>query len=506
MREDYIPLELIQLDQENLRTGDTDTQRDAIQAVIRQQALKNFNKLERIGAHIVEHGLSPIEPLLLVPDDENDGFFIVKEGNRRITALKLLERPDLSDDEGVRRKFETLSTKYTPANEGKIKSAIFDTEEEAMVWIELRHSTKLEGAGQEKWDSVAHENADVRKGKFRRGRAVLEFLKAHRVDTRAYEENRQKHRKTTAIDRILGDGCMRSVLGVYIKTDGTITFENGDFQAGIRLLKRLMDEMTLTDFNTDRVYSKNDREYFIEQFDDMAVKSAPTSAPAPSPAPAAGTGASATGETFSGDASPSGGGQGSGPAGPGGNPTTPTAPTGGFGGAGTTPESRGKGTNRPLDKDPAARKTLAQTGNGEKYHIHDVRLRNLYNNLKNLNVDELSSVAACMIRVFLDLSVTHFLLECAIPHPKPGKKWDDWDTQLRQKCEFAVRDLDPHSSLKELDIVRKSFGDGGYMHSIESLNRYIHELAADPVALEVKKIWDRYHPLFKLMYKKLDSK
>ena len=76
----------LRLDQKNYRTGPTATQRDALAAIIEDQKTKLVNLAE----DILNVGLSPGEPIWVTRDIDNPGMYIVLEGNRRLTALKLL--------------------------------------------------------------------------------------------------------------------------------------------------------------------------------------------------------------------------------------------------------------------------------------------------------------------------------------------------------------------------------------------------------------------------------
>src|SRR5690606_31229022 len=60
-------------------------------------------KILRLAEHIAQHGLDPTELQLVTPTD--DESFIVLEGNRRLTALKLLQKPDLCPDEKLLKGF-----------------------------------------------------------------------------------------------------------------------------------------------------------------------------------------------------------------------------------------------------------------------------------------------------------------------------------------------------------------------------------------------------------------
>ena len=62
--------------------------------VIIDYMLKNGNILELMRS-IAEMGYSEAEPLLVVKD-EKDNKYLVVEGNRRLTAVKLLNNPQLA--------------------------------------------------------------------------------------------------------------------------------------------------------------------------------------------------------------------------------------------------------------------------------------------------------------------------------------------------------------------------------------------------------------------------
>lgn len=56
------------------------------------------DEIRNLATDIAEHGLSPIDGVLVVPDLDTKGDYTVWEGSRRITALKLLDNPDRCED------------------------------------------------------------------------------------------------------------------------------------------------------------------------------------------------------------------------------------------------------------------------------------------------------------------------------------------------------------------------------------------------------------------------
>ena len=69
-------------------------------------------KLVNIANHIVYNGLNPLKKILVTP--HSNMRYIVLEGNRRITAIKLLENPNLihSKYNSTLSKFKKLSVEY----------------------------------------------------------------------------------------------------------------------------------------------------------------------------------------------------------------------------------------------------------------------------------------------------------------------------------------------------------------------------------------------------------
>jgi hypothetical protein len=78
---------------ENYRFEPLSSQKEAIDKMVEDQE----DKLYSLVDDIVTNGLSPVD-LIIVTPSEDSSKYIVLEGNRRITSLKLLNNPTLIDD------------------------------------------------------------------------------------------------------------------------------------------------------------------------------------------------------------------------------------------------------------------------------------------------------------------------------------------------------------------------------------------------------------------------
>ena len=85
----------LSLDLKNYRFNPQNSQREAIKEMLKG---KGGEKLYRLAKADVTEGLNPSEMLMIAPiEDETAGrvMYKVLEGNRRVTALKLLGIPEL---------------------------------------------------------------------------------------------------------------------------------------------------------------------------------------------------------------------------------------------------------------------------------------------------------------------------------------------------------------------------------------------------------------------------
>lgn len=81
----------LELDVQNPRHEPVTSQRDAILEIIANQR----QRLVVLAGDIKEHGLNPTKRMMVI---ENGKRYTVVEGNRRLTAIKLLNNPDLAKD------------------------------------------------------------------------------------------------------------------------------------------------------------------------------------------------------------------------------------------------------------------------------------------------------------------------------------------------------------------------------------------------------------------------
>jgi len=133
------------LDTANPRHEPVDSQREAIQALIRTER----QKLVVLANDIADNGLSPIDRMLVLPKARN---FIVVEGNRRLAAIKLLDNPKLAKGTVIEAAMEHVASGASEVPT-EAECAVLAERDDAEHWMRLRHDGEAGGAGVVRWNS-----------------------------------------------------------------------------------------------------------------------------------------------------------------------------------------------------------------------------------------------------------------------------------------------------------------------------------------------------------------
>lgn len=456
----------LKLDQTNYRTGPVSTQRASILAIIEDQKTKLVN----LAADILEVGLSPGEPIWVTRDTHTSGMYIVLEGNRRITALKLMENPALADGTEVEHAFKTLAEKFAENPRREVEARVFGSEEEAKPWRRRRHMTETSGVGVQGWKFMAKARAD-----HDQGRKAPRFMIVHDLlqdDSDEWQEITEVlDSKWSTVDRVLNASTLPKILGVTINMKAkTVTFENGNVNAGKALLRRILAEIASPNFNFARIEKDTDRETFIRDFEAWAVKADPDA-----------NGSTATSGSSSGK--------------------TASKPGSGGSAAGTAGGSKANPTT-------AERKTLAPKRGPRVLEVGGVRLTSLYQECRKINLKGNENASALLLRVFLELSSEAYLVEKKVPLPAKfkGKKtdWADIGISLADKITSVADDLDPSKKGKKFQDTRLALNPSTPSPaSITTLHGYFHNLHMKPDATNIRSAWDSWEIYLRELHSKL---
>lgn len=154
----YVPIGNLNLDYSNPRLAGEDiesTQQDVIEHIYLHE------ELEELAGSLALHGFLPEEPVIIVPKNSEDFSvinvenldkyqYVVLEGNRRVSSVKLLLDSDLRRSLGIGNDFPTIQDEDIRSNLQTIPAIIYKERKNVDAYLGIRHI-----AGNRKWDAFA---------------------------------------------------------------------------------------------------------------------------------------------------------------------------------------------------------------------------------------------------------------------------------------------------------------------------------------------------------------
>ena len=222
---EHIEVGHIFLDLNNPRHEPKSSQKEVIETLCKDE------QVYILADDIAKNYINPMDVFCVMKVDSNDdnSMYVVKEGNRRLCAIKLLIDPDLAPTS--KRKFlEKLADSWTPMD--KLFCWIAEDEEEVALWLYRRHGGAVGGIGQRNWDSVQKARHRIGKGKQQVALRYLEWGRRHSLIT-----SEQIKGKITTVTRFVGNPVLKHMLGLHVVKGGEVE-RNRDFDEFIILAKK----------------------------------------------------------------------------------------------------------------------------------------------------------------------------------------------------------------------------------------------------------------------------
>lgn len=480
-----IAISKLVLDSENSRHDHLTSQAEIIDWMCTNKANeKNGEKLEVLARHIAKFGLSPADAIIVTPG-KNSNEYRVLEGNRRITALKLLNNPTAAPNDKLKKAFGELA-KSSDNIPKTVECVIFDEPEEAFQFIELKHLGELGGAGTVRWNSVQQDrHAARRQGKPKNPRSalVLDYLRSNpKVDKSVRDLTDSSNFPITTLERVLSDTDTCRFLGIDLKK-GELNFIVAESEA-IKPLSKVVLDIGTKKVNVQKVFNKKLREDYVNSFD-KKYRPDPT---------VPDKGIENNNE-------------------PDNTTVTESSNDKDVNTASIDLSSSGKKASRKTQSS-VYRQTLAPASGiipitNAKYTKH----QQLYAELRNLKIDrkpgsreKIFPITASMaFRAFLELSTNAYIESKKLPCPySTDGRWDSRHSLLN-RVQTVLKELDGGSSDKKgwKGAIKKMFAKHreGSPHTI---HEYMHGQTAIPSVTELKRVWDCYHHYFAYLWDEIN--
>ena len=218
------------LDTSNYRIGKQENQKAARDAIIAEQG----KKLITLAKDIIENGLNPFDLPLVIDADDGHSNFIVIEGNRRLTAIILMLKPDLAEGTVLHTPFKKLNKDHADSIPKVFDCMIAPNKKSGLVWINRKHQSGLEGAGTEPWTAMAKARADQEQGILRPDLDAVNFVLANSaLDPTLRATLTGSDFNITSLKRLIETKGVQQAAGFAIQNGKLVSDQDKDRMQGI---------------------------------------------------------------------------------------------------------------------------------------------------------------------------------------------------------------------------------------------------------------------------------
>lgn len=447
----HITISKLIVNEKNPRFEPLKSEIDAISKI----ANEHGEKLLKLASDIITNGVNPGDLIYVLRDSNNNGKYIVLEGNRRISALKLLKKPNLikNGDVSFSRKMTTLSKKFKQAPIRKVNCVIFENEEDANHWIKLKHTGENSGIGTQQWDPKSKARFDAKiSGKKNYSLQIIDFVKTEESVSDDLKSKIQ-HITTSNLDRLISDPGFRKNIGFDIKDRKLRALYPA--KEVIKPIKKIINDLLKQDFNVNKIYTKEKRAEYLHQFEKTDLPNIDSKLP----------------KRWCID------------------PTYRNSIQNNINESNVVPKdkptnNKTKKTNKNIN---LYRTTLIPPKT--TISIHHSRLNKIYVELKNLNINDFTNAVAIEFRVFIELTLDLYLKKFPIDNVSDQSKLSRKLKDISQR--FLSDSIMNRNELKPINTCATNPND---ICSINTFNAYVHNIGFDPKVIDLKTSWDNMEP------------
>lgn len=426
-------MQLIEIDLGQLRVNrnnDRHGELDDEQAAINWLLSHHEAHMKNLARDIVKERQVYEAPLV----SKTRGKYLVFDGNRRITCLKLLTEPDRAPTEPLRTFFRTEANRFS----GTLPSAVLCQVESDRDKIDeilfRRHTGSQAGVGQSPWDDAAKHNFIARTGK-RSGPNVAEQIERRLVEIGSVENLGELPR--SVLNRLLSSEEFRNAVGLSLTREGLCYTHSPETVAST--LEKIADDLTQKRVVLGDLWDNAGKRRYLSELREAGRLPKPDEI-------------LSVARPFS----------------------TPLAP-----------RSRPLQSGRTINKD-SVRTTLIPTD--LNYQVRwsgdNARQRDIWNELQHrLLLERHLNAISVTFRVLLELSVDHYLHVAPVTtHPSDSLS----NKVLKAATHMEASGLIDEKYKREL----QKFSHAESIISANTMNRYVHSSTFSPSPTHLTALWD----------------
>ena len=126
------------------------------------------------------------------------------------------------------------------------------------------------------------------------------------------------------------------------------------------------------------------------------------------------------------------------------------------------------------------------------------RVNDIYLELKGVSVDTFPNAVASLFRIFMELSLDHYMQEKSISQTQQR----DGGISIKQKITLVTKHMEESKIAKRdsLKNIRRVASESDSYLCIDSFHEYMHSLNTVPVPGDMKKKWDNLKDFFEILW------
>lgn len=254
-RSSFVQLAGVSLDKLLLDTKNPRIRAGADQADCIERLLRKPNQLLTLAKDIATNGLSTA-PILVEPRGKK---YVVWDGNRRVTALKLLNDPSLCPKRALQTQFAGIASRAKVSIPSSVDVLASSDKDALLKEVLSRHAGGLDGAGQLNWDALLRTMfllGHKASTEYRLSGLLLMWAEEHGIEV-------DDSFPITNIHRFLNRTNLGR-LGFVVSDDGIETTNDKD--VAVRLVERLVTDFAPSgSVAVADVFSQSQQDAYIDQ-------------------------------------------------------------------------------------------------------------------------------------------------------------------------------------------------------------------------------------------------
>lgn len=415
------------------------------------EAIGHFSKdpkTRKLAKDIAQRGLNPLKLIGVNRAAEGSAKLVVREGNRRAAALKLLLDPAKAADQRSESYFAKLAREAKVPLPQKAWVSIVPDEDDLRHWIRLEHVPTGDGVSTLHWDTWETENFDGgANGKHRYARELVQAGMTHGW----LPADAPSRVILSTLNRVLEDVKGREALGFQVDNNGLHTVLAVRDQE--KLISRLVSDTGKGGAQNSRTLLKSEQieSYAKGLVKELGIKVDPKG-----------------GLTRFGSSPPS-------------------KPRGGGGDKGAR--------NKPIPNDKDRKHVVPKSYSA---NITNARANEVLTELKLLDVYKAPNACAVLLRMLIEFSFFHY----ADLNGIETRSKDDQKRRLKLVIIDVVKHLLENGKVKkgEVALINKSLTQDDHFLSVAQLNQFVHNPDVHAKPTEINCDWNGVAAVIKALW------